>query len=954
MPVSYISRATYERFDRRWYSKPEFYVPAVGVLLLVIGALVYLFFLTAQLSAEAATFDLSKLEQMESASVILDRNDKIFGQIYVENRETVPYDQLPRDLVNAVVSVEDNKFYQHGGYDLGGIIRAALKNVTAGHVRQGASTITQQLARNSFQLKERTFRRKLLEIFLARRIEERFGKQKIMELYLNRIYFGGGLYGAEAASRGYFGKPAREMTLAECATLAGIIKSPNRLSPWGDKNGARDTRNVVLAKMRDLGFITAERAATTQNEPIVVGDRQNAQGQTYAVDYVRQKVIDAVGWNRAMNEGFRIHTTIDSELQHVAEESLRVSLTRAEQQPGYSHPTYADYAARFKKAKIAAPNESAPPDYLQGAVVALDNQNAGILALVGGRDFEHNQYDRALQAKRPAGTAMLPFVYAAAFEKGAYPGTAVEDSPLDNRAVMIGGTTGILGEWGPESAENRYEGAITARMALSKSKDGATVRIGMNAGVDSVIELCKNAGMRSPLRPFPATFLGSSEITLAELALAYTIFPNQGWRPTTPHILERIEEKDGTVVWQAPQSKGKQQVIKPDTAYEVHSCLVDALQKGTGRAAREQFGLKNFPAAGKTGTAYDFTDALFAGYDSAITCAVWAGFDKPQKIYRGAFGRELALPVWVDIMNASAARFPARDLPKPATVHDVEICFRSGLLATDKCVEPAEGPNGNIVERDTRYRELATKEQMPTEPCNVHGEVRTRLVRDLPNAGVPRAELAADTSQAAPVSVKAPILLADKDPYNAVKSTVKPPPVPTPEKPEEPPVARAIPVSTPTPETEELPDTSKPILRAQPVQPGERVAPTIQNGVRGQSSESVAPTTQNGVRGQPIQSVAPTTQYGVRGQSTESVAPTTQNGVRGQPVESVAPTTQNGVRGETIEVPVRRAEPVRTPVPRALEEDTTTTTTVPVRRAQPVRPGERVIIAPTPTPSEDD
>src|SRR3954454_10592688 len=288
--------------------------------------------------------------------------------------------------------------------------------------------------------------------------------------------------------------------------------------------------------MRELGFIDGLKCSQAQTEELVIGNRQNAQGQSYAVDYIRQQVIAAVGWDRAMNEGFKIHTTIDSDVQKAAEDSVRRNLLKAEQHPGYNHQTYADYAATFKKGKPNGPggNQSVP-EYLQAAVIALDNQTAGILALVGGRDFEHNQYDRALQAKRPAGTAMLPFVYAAAFEKGAYPGTAVEDSPLDNRAVMIGGTTGILGEWGPESAENRYEGAITARMALSKSKDGATVRIGTNAGVDSVIELCKNAGMHSPLRLFPATFLGSSEITLAELALAYTIFPNQGWRSNTPH-----------------------------------------------------------------------------------------------------------------------------------------------------------------------------------------------------------------------------------------------------------------------------------------------------------------------------------------------------------------------------------------------------------------------------------
>src|SRR5207302_8184299 len=202
-----------------------------------------------------------KLEQMESASVILDRNDKIFGQIYVENRETIPYDQLPRDLLSAVVAAEDSKFYQHHGYDLFGIIRATLKNLLAGHVRQGGSTITQQLARNSFALKEKTFRRKLLEIFLARRIEQDFGKQKILELYLNRIYFGAGLYGAEAAARGYFGKPAREMSLTECATLAGLIKSPNRLSPWTDRATSRETRDYALDRMRELGFINRAKAS---------------------------------------------------------------------------------------------------------------------------------------------------------------------------------------------------------------------------------------------------------------------------------------------------------------------------------------------------------------------------------------------------------------------------------------------------------------------------------------------------------------------------------------------------------------------------------------------------------------------------------------------------------------------------------------------------------------------
>ncbi len=729
----------------------------------------------ADLKSQAATFDLTKLDQMESASVILDRNGKIFGQIYVENRQTIPYDQIPQDLVKAVIAVEDSGFYQHHGYAISGILRASLKNLTAGRVRQGASTVTQQLARNSFALKGRTFRRKLVEIFLARRIEDNFNKQKIMELYLNRIYFGGGLYGAEAAARGYFGKPAREMTLEECAMLAGLIKSPNRLSPWSDKAASRDARNYVLTRMRDLGFIDPAKCAEAQRSAVVIGNRQNAQGQNYAVDYIRQQVINAVGWDRAMNEGFKIHTTIDGDLQKIAEESLRNSLDKAEQHGGYDHQTYAEYATRFRQAKSNGTASALPaPDYLQGAVIGIDNESGGIRVLVGGRDFEHNQYDRALQAKRPAGTAILPFVYAAAFEQGMYPGSLVEDSPLDNRAVMIGGTTGILGEWGPESADNRYEGAMTARQALAKSKNGATVRIGMDAGLDNVLQLCRTAGIHSNLRPYPATLLGSSEITLADLALAYTIFPNGGWRANAPHILEKIEEKDGTV-WVAQRSLKKETVIKPETAYEVHSCLVDALDTGTGKTARTEYGLKKFPAAGKTGTAYDFTDALFAGYDNKFTCAVWTGFDKPQKIYRGAFGHEIAMPVWVDIMNAAAEHDPPLEIKRPATLKEAEICFRSGLLATDKCYDAIKGPTGDLVQKRTTYLEIATDAQMPKELCNVHGEPRTPIVTEAETEGseAPRAQLAADLSELKPITLKGPTLIAQNDPYNSIKSTVK-------------------------------------------------------------------------------------------------------------------------------------------------------------------------------------
>src|SRR6266478_3584249 len=292
MLVSFLMPTFPHRSRRPWYARPQFYLPTLIVLLAIIFVAIYFGIVSSQLKAEAATYDLSKLEQMESASVILDRNGKIFGQIYVENRDTIPYSELPPDLISAVIAVEDAKFYQHHGYALSGILRATLKNLVSGRVRQGASTITQQLARNSFALKGKTYRRKLLEIFVARRIEDKLSKQKILELYLNRIYFGGGLYGAEAAARGYFGKHARELSLSECAMLAGIVKSPNRLSPWTDKAGSRDARNYALTRMRDLGFIDDSKCTAAQAQDLVIGNRQNAQGQNYAVDYIRQQVIN--------------------------------------------------------------------------------------------------------------------------------------------------------------------------------------------------------------------------------------------------------------------------------------------------------------------------------------------------------------------------------------------------------------------------------------------------------------------------------------------------------------------------------------------------------------------------------------------------------------------------------------------------------------------------------------
>ncbi|HYR57930.1 MAG TPA: transglycosylase domain-containing protein, partial [Chthoniobacteraceae bacterium] len=623
-------------------------------------------------------------------------------------------------------------------------------------------TLTQQLARNSFPdelpSNDRTYRRKLLEIFVAREIEKRFNKERILELYLNRVYFGSGLFGAEAAARAYFGKHAKELTLSEAATLAGLLKSPNNLSPWRNRQACIDQRNFVLARMVELGHITKQQCDMTLAEDLLVKNRAKIHQESYAIDLVAQQVIAQFGRDAAISDGYRIYTTIDGELQRKAEKALRDQLDRAERHEGFEHQTYAQYDQLFKAHQRKQANGDADslaaPDYLQGSAVVIENATGGILTLVGGRDFQHSEFDRALLSHRPAGTAFKPIVYAAAFEKGLFPGTVVQDSVIDNRQVMIGGTTGILGEWGPETVENKYEGAISARTALVKSKNAATVRLGMMTGLDRVLPLAKKAGIESTLRPFPATFLGSSEVTLMEMTLANTIFPGGGQRPERAFIIDRIESKEGKTVYKA--RPGRAPVVSPTTAYEVHSCLAEVLERGTADRTFTDLGLKRFPLGGKTGTAYNFTDAWFVGYSSAVTCGVWAGFDKPQTIYRGAFSNQIALPVWTNVMKATFAEYKPGEIPQPKGIIKCEICSASGKLATDKCFEMVENAETQeSVKRRATYFEIATEAQAPKEPCDVHGAGNRSFVKAVSNGEFPRAVLAVDVKTVQAVEMKA-------------------------------------------------------------------------------------------------------------------------------------------------------------------------------------------------------
>ncbi|MEI6034840.1 MAG: transglycosylase domain-containing protein, partial [Verrucomicrobiae bacterium] len=746
--------------SRPFYLRKLLWIPLALLAAAAFAAWVGFGILSYQYEKRAEEFDLAKVGEMESASILYDRKGSEFGKLFIQNRQPIPYDRIPQMLVKAVIAAEDNKFYEHDGVDYMGIARAAITNYRRGKISQGASTVTQQLARNSFELRERTYQRKLVEMFLSWRIEKQFTKDRIMELYLNRVYFGSGFYGAEAAARGYFGRTAKDLDIGQCAMLAGLLKSPQALSPWNNIEGATESRNFVLRRMREMGFITREQLNEQSQMRLYAVKRTNPFKVSYAADLIRQQAIKALGFNRAMNGGYRIETTLDSDIQRAADRAVREITSQVESAPGYTHPTFAEYHEATKATEEAINKgdmsvKMPEPKYLQGAALALDNLSGGILAIVGGRNFKHSEYNRAVQGTRPGGTAFTPFVFAAAYESGIFPGEIVQDACLDNRYVMVGGETGILGEWGVERADNEYEGPMTTRDALVKGKNAATVRLGMKAGMDALKKTSAAVGITSPLREYANSFLGSSELTLDELTLAYTVFPNGGKRADDCHIIRRILDAEGNVVYELPRKTV--QAISPEAAFQVHAGLADIMRSGPGETAQPT-------VAGKSGTAYNFTDTYFFGYTNAVTCGVWVGFDKPTKIYRGAFGKDIALPIWAKIMAAAAKDFPASPIAKPSGLQEVEICRSSGLLATPRC-KPDPGISGG---RSLTYIEYATAAEAPKIRCDIHGGGVKNYAKQFEEAGWPRAAAAVDLMTIRPVAVSAPTLLGFNDIYQSV------------------------------------------------------------------------------------------------------------------------------------------------------------------------------------------
>jgi penicillin-binding protein 1A len=670
---------------------------AVFAVLLLVGVIAGLV-VYQRYSARAAKFDLTKIDAVPERSAIYDAYGEHYSYFGGENRLVVPLSAVSKNFLNALIAREDSRFWEHHGVDWRGVFRAALANARAGEIKQGGSTITQQLARNACDLRTRTLDRKALEAALAARIERIHSKEQILELYVNRIYFGSSCYGIEAAARGYFGKSAADLTLAEGATLAALIRNPKRLSPRNRFEDAWAARNVVVDRMRELHLISEEEALAAKAQQIRLARATSMRATDDDVtDAVLQELETLLASESIQFGGLKVFMTIDPQLQKLAQAAADRRLTEIEETKGFPHPKKRDFAP-----SADPENDEKQTDYLQAAVVAIDNRTGAIRAAVGGRDYAHSKYSRALQAKRQVGSTFKPFVYAAAFERGLLPGNLIEDSP-----IRAGEFRDVPKNWSPENSDDEYGGPTPAAVGLLKSRNTMSVRVGELAGLSKVRELGQSAGLGDDIPEYPVVFLGGFEATVKDLAAAYTIFPNLGTY-RRPFLISSIEDRDGHILWRAPSEQ--QRVISPDTAWMTSSILQDVMKSGTA-AKSASLGWKKI-GAGKTGTTNDFHDAWFVGFTSSLTCAVWVGMDQPQTIFNKGYGSALALPVWVDFMQQVQEKdYPAAPFEPPSPAIKATLCSASGARATSVCVA-----------QRCAYETVLPASRVPSSMCPTHPE----------------------------------------------------------------------------------------------------------------------------------------------------------------------------------------------------------------------------------------
>ncbi len=634
---------------------PKLPMPVVTLVLLLLGNAILLspaLGYVADPEKDLPNLDRLEIFQPGEPSILYSDRDEPFAALASEYRVFVPLQRVPKLVQQAVLDAEDAQFYRHGAISLKGMARAAIRNLTSAKLKEGGSTITQQLAKGLFLTPERTLSRKVKEIQLAQEIERRYSKDKILEMYLNTIYFGGGAYGIEAAARTYFSKSVGQLTLAEAALLAGLPKAPSLSSPFADPKRAKERRDYVLTRMEKEGHITAAEARAAMRLSIALAPLFKRRGVAPSfADFVRKELEPRLGHVLLTRGNLRIYTTLNLEAQRTATEALRRGLAEIEK-------TLAG------KRKAGAPETAV----LEGALVALDPETGEIRAMVGGRDYGRSQFNRAVQARRQPGSAFKPFVYATAFDQGFTPATLIDDYPISFSIPQ----NGRLVEWSPENFDRQFRGPVTLRRALEESINVPTVRLLEAVGVEPVISLAHRMGISSEMRREYGLALGVSEVSLLELTSAYGVLANRGVR-VPPRGVRRVASPGGEVL-EAPAGSGER-VLREEVAFLVSNVLQGAVERGTAKRAK----IPGRAVAAKTGTSQGAADIWLVGYTPRLVAGIWAGFDQPRPLGSHESAGRLAAPVWADFMRRALQDLPAEIVPIPEGVFTASVSWRTGL-----------------------------------------------------------------------------------------------------------------------------------------------------------------------------------------------------------------------------------------------------------------------------------
>src|ERR671934_546254 len=591
---------------------------------------------------------------------VYDDNDELLTELHVERRIFVPLAHIPQVLRDAVIATEDRRFYSHFGVDPIGVARAVYQNYRRGRIVEGGSTITQQLTKVLFLTPDKSLERKMKEAALALELERRYPKDRILEMYLNQVYFGNGAYGVEAASRTYFGKSVTELSVKEAALLAGLPRAPSTYSPFEHGEAAKRRREVVLRRMVEYGALKDADAKKLARADLglIPPERRRTTGQ-YFLEYVQQTLEAKYGADMVFKGGLNVYTTLNPTMQLVAEQALREGLRALE--------------GRSKTAR--------PGEHPEGAIVTIEPQTGYVRAMVGGYDFFRSEFNRAVQARRQPGSAFKPFVYMAALESGFTPASRIEDAPVSY-------AIGPNGAWKPENYDRKFRGPTTLQQAVEESVNVVTVKLQEQIGLSRTVRVARRFGITSPLDVNLSLALGTSDLTLLELTSAYAALANQGaWLP--PTTIRYVTDAQGKLLEE--HIAEPKEAVAPETAYVITHMLRGVVERGTGIAAKSL----GRPIAAKTGTTNDYSNAWFVGYTPRVATGVWVGYDRPRSLGKDETGSRVAVPIWVSYMGKVLGDSPKEDFTVPERVVLIPVdldpsneCVRVVVMAFVKGTEP--------------------------------------------------------------------------------------------------------------------------------------------------------------------------------------------------------------------------------------------------------------------------